>query len=474
MKKPLIIHPLLFVLFPFLFFYAHNIQEMHTLTLRQTLLLLVFFLGLALLVWFLHTLLFKDRMKAALATTIAVIVVLAYGRFYELLGHWGFFVPGHSYLLPAVLAGVGYCFYRLRKTRRDFRTATQALNAAAAVLTMMNIFAIVHYEVTAAQMVASLADDRAAHVIQPETNATPDIYYIILDEYGHPDTMREHYNYDNEHFLNYLEERGFFIARDSIAHNERTVRCIASILNMEHTCETEPRPVTIERISDNKVMNYFESIGYDIVYFGHYSELDRYEIHADKYINYYEDSEYSPFTVQFTNFILDSNLARPLHSHIADEDYVRYHRRALSRTLEHLSKTPALESPKFVYAHFMMPHTPFVFGPEGEHVPPEHMYNCDDKEYYLGQYVYTTEQITGVIDELLDQSETEPVIILQSDHGPRWLDGWEQILNAFYLPDGGEELVHDAISPVDTFRVIFNHYFDAGLEPEAEPLPSER
>ena len=33
------------------------------------------------------------------------------------------------------------------------------------------------------------------------------------------------------------------------------------------------------------------------------------------------------------------------------------------------------------------------------------------------------------------------------------------ILNAYYLPGAGDELVYDEISPVNTFRIICNHYF---------------
>jgi hypothetical protein len=42
------------------------------------------------------------------------------------------------------------------------------------------------------------------------------------------------------------------------------------------------------------------------------------------------------------------------------------------------------------------------------------------------------------------------------------------ILNAYYLPSGGDKFLYDSISPVNSFRVIFNHYFNAkmGLVPD--------
>jgi hypothetical protein len=39
-----------------------------------------------------------------------------------------------------------------------------------------------------------------------------------------------------------------------------------------------------------------------------------------------------------------------------------------------------------------------------------------------------------------------------------------KILNAYFLPDGGNASVYDEITPVNTFRLIFNHYFSGDLK----------
>jgi len=38
------------------------------------------------------------------------------------------------------------------------------------------------------------------------------------------------------------------------------------------------------------------------------------------------------------------------------------------------------------------------------------------------------------------------------------------ILNAYYLPELTDSGLHESITPVNSFRVLFNHYFDADLE----------
>ena len=38
------------------------------------------------------------------------------------------------------------------------------------------------------------------------------------------------------------------------------------------------------------------------------------------------------------------------------------------------------------------------------------------------------------------------------------------ILNAYYLPGDGSKKLYPSISPVNTFRVVFSHYFGADLD----------
>ncbi|MBI4295815.1 MAG: hypothetical protein HY667_01715, partial [Chloroflexi bacterium] len=111
----------------------------------------------------------------------------------------------------------------------------------------------------------------------------------------------------------------------------------------------------------------------------------------------------------------------------------------------------------------------------GERTAPSNFYNFSDKQYYLGQYIFISRQIDGVIRELLAKSAAEPIIIVQSDHGARWLPGWEKILNAYHLPGNGKELLYKSMSPVNTFRLIFNHYFntDYGLLGDTEKSNSQ-
>jgi hypothetical protein len=83
-------------------------------------------------------------------------------------------------------------------------------------------------------------------------------------------------------------------------------------------------------------------------------------------------------------------------------------------------------------------------------------------------------KLREVVDGLLTGQDNPPVIIIQGDHGSGFLgdapdeDAYREkmgILNAYHLPNGGNDLLYESITPVNTFRVVFNHYFgqDFGL-----------
>jgi hypothetical protein len=96
---------------------------------------------------------------------------------------------------------------------------------------------------------------------------------------------------------------------------------------------------------------------------------------------------------------------------------------------------------------------------------------------YVDQLKFTNKMLEQTIDNILANSAREPIIVLQADEGP-WTPEFpkqaregeltpdtlrirHRILNAYHLPGVGDGVLYPTISPVNTFRVIFNEYFGA-------------
>ncbi|HJS29815.1 MAG TPA: hypothetical protein VJ768_09345, partial [Anaerolineales bacterium] len=141
----------------------------------------------------------------------------------------------------------------------------------------------------------------------------------------------------------------------------------------------------------------------------------------------------------------------------------RLHRERVLYDLEMLERMPAtLETPKFVFAHIVSPHEPFVFGPNGEDIRLEDSLSRDEfVTAYRDQVHYLNQRLLDVVSQLISTSQTPPVIILQGDHGVASFSDEVRmkIFNAYYLPDAENSQPYSTISPVNTFRIILNSYF---------------
>lgn len=226
---------------------------------------------------------------------------------------------------------------------------------------------------------------------------------------------------------------------------------------------------TYRKMAYSQVADFLKSQGYQYIVFGNDGDVGRWESYmedsANLYFNYFENAT-GGWVSEFQTLLWSTTMLQPFYSHLVGTQYEIAYRRMTLYTLEQLNQIPEMAGPKFIYAHIVCPHVPFVFGPEGEDIPSNDWYDTNDKQFYLGQYIFISTEIEKVIDALLKKSEIPPIIIVQSDHGTRLplpvgADEWHKILNAIYLPGMDYDTLAENISPVNTFRLVFNHYFGA-------------
>lgn len=463
-----IVYPLLFAVFPILFLYAYNASET---SVNQVWLPMAISALSTLLLWMLLSVTLRSVVKAGLSTVLLLLFFFSYGHVYDLLERWDVFVPKHSVWLPGLVLVWGYCTYFIKISNKDFKNTTNALNIMAVVLIIMNLFNIAAHEIRMVKFTTGDLHTKENHTVSPVESSgrgtLPDIYYIILDEYAHPDTMAEYYNYDNSQFIDNLTDKGFFVASESRTKEGETYRSLATSLNMEYISNTKEKGFVYQKLSNNRVMDFFKSQGYTVVYFGSSYDEGRYTIPADMHFNYYKQDILAS---EFFTILWDTTMLKPFYNEFTRSYIKNDPRQAVLDTINNLEVIPDMEGPKFVFAHIMCPHHPFVFGPKGEFVDIANRDDYKNEKFYLGQYIYITQRIQKAIDVLLEKSVEPPIIILQSDHGIRpWLSDigeheWQKILNAYYLPGDGSDVLWDSISPVNSFRLIFNQYFGTNYE----------
>jgi hypothetical protein len=127
--------------------------------------------------------------------------------------------------------------------------------------------------------------------------------------------------------------------------------------------------------------------------------------------------------------------------------------------------------PKFVFAHVLLPHVPLVFRADGSITKDDRYFRetfdqPSGTEYlidgYKNQVEYINQRMLSIVDAILRDSAQPPVIIIQGDHGLLYFDHFP-VLNAYYLPGNGSPELYPTITPVNSFVMVFDRYFDAQL-----------
>lgn len=473
-------HPLLIAVFPIISLLAHNYAEIQTIDVLRALVISVSLSAVLLLVL---KFVFHDWQKAALIVTLVLILFFSYGHAYNYLKQINLLVIGrHRLLAPIWLAIFGIMTWWVIKTKRDLQIFTRLLNIIVLVAILIPLFQIfmLYREDT---LNISIEDPKSEIQLRvSEGDNLPDIYYIILDAYTRDDVLQKIVDLDNTPFLDELAEIGFYIAYCSQSNYAQTRLSLATSLNSMYiedldpkfSGETRTRAGMSNFIKSSQTRQQLEDLGYTTVAYEtgfkwtEIGDADLYLSPASITGNLYDISgglnkfEAMLISTSGGRFVFD--IASLLPRYIQQKlDYPnQIHRERVLFVLDSLEKLPSIPGPKFVFAHIVSPHPPYVFGPDGQVVEQE----GKDIDGYRDQIIYLNSRLIPILKNIIANSEVPPIIIIQGDHGAVYTVKEERmaILNAYYLPEGRSNHLYENITPVNTFRVIFSHYFNADLE----------
>lgn len=443
------------------------------------------------MVFFLSWLIFRKVNKAALISFIIILFSLMYGHAYQSLKGvviLGLSIGQHRMLIPEFLIAAAVLVFLAARSSKKLHFATLFLNLMVIFLTAMALIQIGVYWLSRDKAPTAAPDD-ALQTLTSDANSR-DVYYIVLDSYGRQDWLMDAYGYDNSDFVNQLTAMGFYFPDCTQSNYVNTYQSIFSALNMAYLedfglqmqpSEQENVRAIYPFLQQSQARQIFGGMGYQFITFKSvYPFLDipdadiYYDVEATTaYLERAEslnfrylwlDTTILTVPIQWSEYSPDSvsrlpawlvKLINPAAG-VFKSRYVRQYQQnlyALDR-LDHIAEVPGR---KFVYAHLYTTHQPFVFTPDGSMVWPID----ENADLYVDQVKYANSRILNIVKTILDQSETPPIIILQGDHNYSWDESRVKILNAYYLPDGGVQALYPDITPVNTFRVVLNQYFNA-------------
>lgn len=446
----------------------------------------------------------EKGVRVILASLFAVFT-LWYGVFVQSISSlWrGDYLTLHSILLPIWIVsflgfGVGFT-----KAKRSFKLVPGYLGVFTGVLLVFSIIDLGRRWSPPDPPELGLPLEEA----EPRHKAPdhrPDIYFIILDQYTGPRSLRANFGFDLQPFIDSLTSRGFYVPRSSRANYVHTHLSMASILNWTHLdsiareigVDSRDRSKTYAMIEYNRAFRFLRTYGYEFVFVP--------SSYPASWRNRFADSQIpEPFraTINLKVAVLAQTPIAGLITLTCRAIQCEAARRQfpftpetperITEKLESLSRIAGTPGPKFVLVHLLSPHEPFVFRRDCSPRSPIWPASGDPdlqslvQQVYIDQILCLNRLLLRMIDGVLANSAQPPVIVLQSDHGfgrmvldpltnrtpplqelsDRMIAERIDIFAAYHLPHDGNSALYDSITPVNIWPTVLNRYFDAGIKP---------
>ncbi len=320
-------------------------------------------------------------------------------------------------------------------------------------------------------------------VVKTTGEDKPDVYYIILDSYARNDMIEEDFFFNNSGFIHSLEELGFYVADCSRANYMVTRSSLASSLNANYIqtilinsgIEEYKNDLQAALIKNSIVFQQFEALDYKTIAFetGYdFTQIKNVDLYLEltKPISFFGSiNPYEVLLLKSSIFKIIYDTHIPFANQIFDQVTFPYtnHVRLQRFMFENLIKISSDQEPTFTFIHMTVPHTPFVFRADGSFTKDRRYFSgtyvtpiSNDlfTEGYINQIQFVNTQILDTVQKILENSKTPPIIILQGDHGAI-MEHRLPILNAFFVPNSVKSRLYSSISPVNSFRFIFQNIF---------------
>ncbi len=346
----------------------------------------------------------------------------------------------------------------------------------------------------------------------------PDIYYIVLDRYTNADVLSNQFNYDNSQFTDFLRDQDFYVNDNAYGNYPYTTMSVSSTLNARYTNELvapyknsalQSRTLYHNLIWQSSVAKALKKDGYKYYAIGSWYGASYKAPLADRDYMYdhlitlfgrnkrlrgieaieFMKSPYYRFT-QLPNI-------KWWPAKIVDSDHIGDVRQQLN-ILDDLT-TKEKPGGRFIFAHILVPHDPFVFNGDGSlsAYPGSDSTGKPIKNKYVEQVEFISSQMKELVNNIQKQSNGKAVVIFNADEGPypqvlndtfkkplattqtntdsivkdqdmrKWSDDYLKmkfgVLQAVHIPKATvDDLAH--LSSVNVFRIILNRYAGYSLD----------
>ncbi len=464
--------PLFLFLLP-VFFVLHGCMENYDFVpVKDALLLTGLYCAVSAILVSFFWLFYRNILKAGLVAFSIMAFHFFFGSVHDSLKKYfpETFASKYSFILPAALVLFLLVLVIIKKRKKPLLKLSFYLNTLLMILIVVDsVLLLTKVMGTSKQEQLAIPDGMTPCKDCPK----PDIYFIIADEYVGNTTLKEKFSFDNSGFINDLATRGFHTIPYSSSNYNFTPYSVASTLNMDYLdirvqkkADQSDLALCYSTIKNNRFLKFLQSEGYT---FRNYSIFDFKGQPARTEVTFLPVK-----TKLITGQTFLSRFNRDIRYHLVTNletkteikrmAYGFLHNNENIYTLTQQEAVIPSPAPKLVLTHLHLPHYPYYFDKDGKERPLEKLVegNQTDKAAYVQYLQYGNKKYLELIDHILKESRTPPIIILMGDHGFRHfteevdLKYWYLNQLSLYTPGKNYAAYSDSLTNVNFLRALLN------------------
>ena len=184
---------------------------------------------------------------------------------------------------------------------------------------------------------------------------------------------------------------------------------------------------------------------------------------SDEIQRFYKQSFISIYLETTSLQILAPEIMRQIRNG-EDSPYPLFSPERFLSTLNEIERVASMPEATFSIIHLMKPHLPVLFDSQGKIVAENW---TPSPEQYFDEFRYTNSMFIQMVDTILNESNSQPIIIFQADHGSTFGNVWSEderlthfdVYAAYFLPDRWSISFPEQFTLINTFPLLLNTVF---------------
>jgi hypothetical protein len=457
------------------FFCLHGVLEIYGgIYFSETFVLaLGIYAGMAML-YLLVFFILKNSRSASIICFYISLLYLFFGAMQDWILDKPFLLWLHKYsvLLPVLAISIFCLAYLLKKNT----------TAQKKIFLFLNFLLIIYCVVDAALLLNKSLDSKKTawsdiSFDDSKVKARPNVYYLLFDEYPGYKSLQTKFGFQNDSLYHFLQGKGFKIL-PSVSNYNLTFFSMSAIFNMQYVDSNfiNERKMTdlhdyqqrFLEIKNGEVFDLYKSMGYQIENYSVFDIGDEICINAEKtFLPKHSRALIAKMLhhrlIKNIGWWFNGTMFQKIFSYKEGIYYVDETNFKIEKGIKESLKQNS-PKPKFLYAHFLMPHPPYFRDSSGALLRSEkgQVINTSDKKHFLPYLKYTNSFIGSLVSNIVQQ-DPSAIIVVMSDHGFRDYEKHTQFqqdafdnICAVKFPDNNFLPYNDSLNNVNFFRYVFN------------------